>query len=236
MTADPSVFARHGYQERIPLVLVLDTSASMGRPAGRPRIDQLGAALAELLAGLHRNPAHAARVDVAMVRFSSRVEDLDGGFRPVGEVRVPPLAAGGHSVMLPAIRHALELGAAYRSGQLHRHVPCRPPVVCLITDGAPTDEDGAPQDHRGCAAAATALRAAAARGSRFVAVGVGGADMGLLATLAPAAHYEVDDFDIGRVVEIITASVETSGAGGDPDADYERIRRLQEIRRLEQGM
>ncbi|MEZ0107702.1 uncharacterized protein YegL [Catenulispora sp. EB89] len=236
MTADPSTFARHGYHERIPLVLVLDTSASMGRPADAPRIVQLKDALSRLLAGLRADPAHSARVDVAFILFASSIQEPGGGFRPVADVVVPPLTAGGHSVMLPAIWRALRLGEDHRSALVSANVLCRHPVVCLITDGAPTDGNGELQTERDCALVAKELRVAEANGSRFVAVGVGGADLDLLATLAPKSHFAVGDFDIGRVVDIITASVEMRATGGNPDADYGLLEKLKKIQDLENGM
>jgi len=47
-----------GFSERIPLVLVLDTSASMARPEGSPRIGELNAALREWFAEAAADPAH----------------------------------------------------------------------------------------------------------------------------------------------------------------------------------
>lgn len=236
MTADPSAFAGHGYYERIPLVLVLDTSASMGRPTQSPRIVQLRDALSQLLAGLRADPAHSARVDVAYVLFAAQIEEPGGGFRPVGDVTVPRLRASGHSVMLPAIRRALRVGEEHRNSLVRSNILCRHPVICLITDGAPTDGNGELQTERDCAPVATELRVAEAKGSRFVAIGVGGADMGLLAALAPKSHFAVGDFDIGRIVDIITASVEMRTTGGSPDTDYVVLQKLKIIQDLENGM
>ncbi|GAA2136533.1 VWA domain-containing protein [Kitasatospora kazusensis] len=84
-----------GYHERQPVLLLLDTSASMGRPAeqppgrpaeqppgrpaGQPPIDALNDALVRWFDGERTTPRLRARVEVCLVAFDSRVRVFDHG-------------------------------------------------------------------------------------------------------------------------------------------------------------
>ncbi|HTJ67639.1 MAG TPA: VWA domain-containing protein [Actinospica sp.] len=239
-----------GYEERIPLILVLDTSGSMARPAELPRIEQLVDTVEHVLEEMRAEPALAARVDVAVVSFGSTVAvrtDLlaEGGhsaepFVPVGRVRMPKLAAAGHSPMLPAVSRALEIGARRRTELAGRGVPCLRPVIWLITDGAPTDEGGELLGEAECALTAADVRAAEDAGNcLFFAIGVADADRELLRTIAPGGTYMVGGLNYPEILQLITTSSQQSrsvlSADEVKDAVRERHDRGERIRRLEQS-
>ena len=115
-----------GFAERIPLVLVLDTSASMASPAGSPRIAELNAALREWIADAAADPALRERLEIAIVTFDSEVRVLHltdapeppgSAFALAAAVTPPELCASGLSLMLPALEVAVRL-ATQRSGEL----------------------------------------------------------------------------------------------------------------------
>lgn len=236
-----------GYEERIPLILVLDCSASMGRPESRPRIGQLVGTVASLLRTMREEPALRSRVDVAVVTFGSTVQvrtDLrpdqpsGGAFVPVYAVRMPELVAGGHSAMLPAVLKALEIGRERGTQLAGEGVPCLRPVIWLITDGAPTDADGALQDEAQCAHVAATIRAAEdARNCLFFAIGVADADQDLLRVLAPRATYFVDSLDYPEILHLITTSSQEVRSTWTAEETHDRVRELADrasrIRRLE---
>jgi uncharacterized protein YegL len=255
-----SAFSPHGdgLSERIPIILVLDTSDSMGRPEGAPRIGELNAALREWLAGPAADPALRDRVEVAIITFNSEVQVLelaspgesasltDSAFALAGDVAVPVLCASGLTLMLPAIETAVQLATRRTRELAARGVTSRRPVVWLVTDGAPCDEQGAPIPASQVAAMARRLRAAENGspddpGCLFYAVGVGGADMATLRELAPAegSHRMLRDFSYRDILQTAMVSAVRQGAEVATD-EYRRTQAMidfaQRVRDLEEGL
>ena len=158
---------------RCPCVLLLDTSGSMYQ---NDAIGELNAGLQQYKEELASDPLAAKRVEVAVVTFGGQVRTVTdfvtaNGFEP------PRLEADGPTPMGAAILHGIELlrsrKATYRAnGILHYR-----PWLFLITDGEPTDD---------WTAAAAALREGdASKSFLFFAVGVAGANMGVLSQISP---------------------------------------------------
>jgi uncharacterized protein YegL len=255
-----SAFSPHGdgLSERIPIILVLDTSDSMARPEGAPRIGELNAALREWLTGPAADPALRDRVEVAIITFDSEVRVLelagtgeeasstDSAFALAGDVAVPTLCASGLTLMLPAIETALRLAALRTRELAERGVPSRRPVVWLVTDGAPCDDHGQPVPPGQVAAMAQRLRAAEmasgdSPGCLFYAVGAGGADMATLRELAPAegSHPMLRDFSYRDILASAMVSAVRQGTEVATD-EYKRNQALmdfaQRVRDLEEGL
>jgi uncharacterized protein YegL len=102
------------------------------------------------------------------------------------------------------------------------------PMIYLITDGEPTDEDVIP-------AAIDLLARTAFRQPRpdflFTALGVHGAKDDLMNRLAPGAYYPLRDVKLRELMKLITASlVQLTGGGqkgyGDLKTDYDKIRNV----------
>ena len=240
-TASP--FGR-GYAERIPLVLVLDTSESMGHPADAPRIAELNAALRDWIADAAADPALRERLEIAIVTFDSEVRVLrltdapglaSGAFALVESVTPPQLCASGLTRMLPALDTAVRL-ATERSSELTAvNIPSRRPLVWLVTDGAPSDADGKPVPAAEVAVAAARLRDATratpdAPGCLCYAIGVGGADMAILETLTPGAAMPLDDFGYRQILRLVSDSASRQRAGSADD-EYARTQTLAERQR-----
>ena len=73
-----------GLDERAPLILLLDTSASMGNPPEAPRIAKLNTALRDWVAEAGNDQALRDRLEVAVITFGSsprilRWPDADPG-------------------------------------------------------------------------------------------------------------------------------------------------------------
>jgi uncharacterized protein YegL len=235
-----------GFAERIPLVLVLDTSDSMTRPAGTPRIGELNSALRGWFTEAAADPALRERLEVAIVTFDSQVRVLRlaeasaGAFALVETVDPPELCASGLTLMLPAIEAAVKL-ATERSRELSAQgTPSRRPLVWLVTDGAPCDERGTPLLEDEVAAAGRQLRdwaepTADSPGCLFYAVGVGGADLAKLRALAPESSMLLPDFPFRKILRIASesASKQRPGSAGEEYARMravaERHRRLQDL-------
>lgn len=153
---------------RCPCVLVLDTSESM---RGQP-IDQLNAGLQTLRSDLLNDQLASKRVDVAMIRFGG-VAELVSNFSSVEAFQPPKLIATGGTPMGAAIHQAID--AVQRRKDFYRSQGnfYYRPWVFLVTDGCPTDE---------WKSAAQKLKASEAKNQLiFYAVGVDGADFGILA-------------------------------------------------------
>ncbi|AUG76299.1 VWA domain-containing protein [Kitasatospora sp. MMS16-BH015] len=190
MTASLSLGFGQGYDERQPVIVLLDTSASMGRPADRPRIAELNRALADWFDSVRAQPRLRARVEVCLVTFDSEVRVFDPAtralvprdraaaatatstgtgtgtgtagelFAPIDGLQPPELAAGGCTNLLPAIRLALDLAADRHRALTAQGVPVQRPVIWLLTDGAPTDGAGTALSPADLAADAALLRRA----------------------------------------------------------------------------
>jgi uncharacterized protein YegL len=241
-----------GFDERAPLVLVLDTSASMGNPPEAPRIAELNAALRNWMADAGDDVALRGRLEIAVVTFGSSAQVLEwpdadsmpGSFRMAGDVTVPTLGSEGLTLMLPAIELALDL-ARERTRELNAEgIPSRRPQVWLLTDGAPCDERGEPVTSAALADMARRLRTAEqasgdSPGCLFYAIGVVGADRATLNTLAPESNRMLPDFsfrDILRLAEQSASSVRSDTTASEAYTQVQaQADLLRELSALEEG-
>jgi uncharacterized protein YegL len=221
-----------GFDERVSLVLVLDTSESMGKPYHAPRIAELNAALREWVDGAKADPALRDRLEIAMVTFDSDVHVLGlpeaggpGPFRMVGQVVAPDLRADGRTLMLSAIDAALSL-ALERSRELNAAgIPSRRPHVWLLTDGAPSDPVGRRVSSAELEATQQRLRAAEmatddSPGCLFYAIGVAGADLATLRVLAPESTMALPDFTFLEILKLVSETTVTMHTSRIPAEAY----------------
>ncbi|MFD8204074.1 vWA domain-containing protein [Streptomyces sp. NPDC059701] len=236
-----------GLDERQPVVLLLDTSASMGRPAGSPRIDELNDALTRWFAEVRREPRLRTRVEVCLIAFDSRVRVFDpvrGTLAPAGEttadrlfvpvdrMRPPRLEASGLTRMTEAVETALDLARErYRALQA-QCVQVRRPILWVLTDGAPSDAEGRRMDPAALAGTAEKVRRGEERGECvFQAVGVSGADLELLEVLAPEGTLMLDGLSLERILELMFLSSDRSTPHQTPDDMRREAARLAERQR-----
>ena len=127
--ADPSVYFdesnetefdetefSQGRGKRLPLVLLLDTSSSMGHPdLAPPRpIDQLNEALDRWSVEIRKDAALRYTAEIAIITFGKGGVTLlelgaDGPFRPAALFEPPVLDAGGVTPMVEAMAQAIAL-------------------------------------------------------------------------------------------------------------------------------
>jgi uncharacterized protein YegL len=230
-----------GFDERVPLVLVLDTSESMARPAGSPRIAELNSALAAWLGDARQRPSLRSSVEIAIVTFGSQVRVLDpvtGGhgegsaavaFAPIAEVADPVLTTGGFTLMLPAIEMALGLAVARRRLLAERGVPSRRPRIWLLTDGAASTADGQLVQAEDLAETARLIRAAEnpaeqVEGCLFYAIGVGEADRAVLEVLAPDSTFMLTSVGFRDILGLVSDSSEAVRSSDEPGVAYPQAR------------
>lgn len=236
-----------GHDERQPVLLLLDTSASMGRPVGSPRIDELNEALARWFDGGWAQPRLSARIEVCLITFDSRVRVLDPRreelvpveeaagdhlFVPVDRMRPPRLRAGGLTRMTRAVEAALDLARARHQSLRTARVPARRPILWVLTDGAPSDANGEWMDSTALADTAARVRGGEERGEWvFQAVGVRGADLDLLRVLAPKGALTLEGFDFGEILELLFQSSCVIGATQGADEIHGQVADLAERQR-----
>lgn len=229
------------FAERIPLILVLDTSESMNRPQPEPRIAELNDALGGWLSDAAADPSLRERVEVAIVTFDSRVQVLPDAFALAGAVVPPTLRASGLTLMLPAIETALALARERARALTELGVPARRPMIWLVTDGAPSDERGEPLPAGDVAAVALRLRdaeraTADSPGCLFYAIGVGGADLATLRRLAPDSAMKLTDFSYRDILRLATRSATAVRSRATAGQAYEQTRDLADLARGIRGL
>lgn len=224
---------------RLPITLVLDSSQSMEASG---RIDELNAALQSWRTELLGNDHLASIGEVALVSFGfNYVQVLDASGRVNGrpeqpyvavrDFRPPVLRAAGVTPMVAALQTALDLVAARRLQLRDSGTPLKNrPLIYLITDGVPTDDQGMPSDS--WRDFAPVLREQEkGRQILFFALGVSGADMDVLRELAPSSAYDLADLPLAQVLNFVSTSTErlSSASREQPAEDqYRGVRDQQE--------
>ncbi len=124
-------------ENRCPVILLLDTSASM---SGEP-IKELNQGVKIFKASVLEDNQASLKVEVAIITFNSEISDVSAkdGFVTISKFNPQKLQASGGTRMGAAINKALDLleerKAVYRENDIQYYRPW----VFLITDGAPTD-------------------------------------------------------------------------------------------------
>jgi len=119
---------------RLPVCLVLDTSASM---TGAP-ITELQEGVNTFFAQLLADDVAKYSAEVAVVTFGGNV-DMVVDFAAVTRQTVPSLTAGGMTPMGEAVEKALELLQTRKEEYKRAGVDYYQPWLVIMTDGAPTD-------------------------------------------------------------------------------------------------
>lgn len=119
---------------RLPVCLVLDTSASM---TGAP-ITELQEGVNTFFAQLLADDVAKYSAEVAVVTFGGNV-DMAVDFAAVTRQTVPSLTAGGMTPMGEAVEKALELLQTRKDEYRRAGVDYYQPWLVIMTDGAPTD-------------------------------------------------------------------------------------------------
>ena len=120
-------------QDRCPIVLVVDVSASM-----RDNIQSLNDAIAKFRQTVLSDPVATLRVEVALVAFNHQVEILQD-FVSIDEFDPGPLVAKGGTYICPAVNQALDMIEARKSDYRNNGVGYYRPWMFILTDGMTAD-------------------------------------------------------------------------------------------------
>lgn len=185
-------------EPRCPCVLLLDTSYSMSNGP----IEALNAGLATFREELNKDELALLRVEVAIVSFGGEAK-LVQSFVTADQFTPPQLAAYGETPMGGGIHLALDLIEQRKRDYKSNGVAHFRPWIFLITDGVPTDGSLWRQ-------AAQRIHTMEARKKvAFFAVGVAGANMQILAQIAPPSRQPVslDGLKFREMFQWLSASM-----------------------------
>jgi uncharacterized protein YegL len=161
-------------EPRCPVVLLLDNSGSM---SGQ-RIQQLNQGVAVFKQSVDQDALARQRVEVAIVSFGPVRMRQD--FVTIDQFVPPQLQAEDLTPMGEAINYALDSLENRKADYKNNGIQFYRPWVFLITDGSPTDTWQA--------AAQRVRQGENDKKFTFFAVGVQGADMGILSQIAPPSR------------------------------------------------
>lgn len=164
-------------EPRCPVVLLIDTSASMG---GSP-LRQLNEAVSIFHSDIANDAQASLRVELAIISFGGTVR-VQRDFVAIHDWRPQPLISTGDTPMGEAIEMGLRMledrKVQYKSAGIYYYRPW----VWLLTDGEPTDGERWRQ-------AAQLVHAGEDRKAfSFFAVGVKGANFDVLRQIAPPSR------------------------------------------------
>ncbi len=191
-------------EPRCPCVLLLDTSASM---AG-VRIAELQRGLAQFRDELQADPLARKRVEVAIVTFGGSVR-LASDFTVIESFEPPRLVADGLTPMGAAVQTGLELLRGRKQIYRDNGLAYYRPWMFLLTDGEPNDE---------WREAATAVQQAeTGRQVAFFAVGVGEANMDVLAQIATRKPLQLRGMMFREMFQWLSNSLRSVSQSGLTD-------------------
>jgi len=157
---------------KLPFLLLLDVSGSMN---GEP-IHLLNLDLQSFINDLKSDSFTTERVDLALITFGSYASTIRD-FASIYNFHLPKLEASGSTAMGEAIELGLNLIEQRKGEYKSQGIAYYKPIVLLITDGSPTDswQTSVNRLHK----------ESSLRKLQFIAVGLEGADMNILARISP---------------------------------------------------
>ena len=121
------------YEQKCPLVLVLDVSSSM---SGGP-IDELNKGLKVFQTQIQNDPVASQRLETAIVTFGNGIE-VPRDFSLFEGTGVETLVANGHTPLVEAVREAMARIEARKAWYKEQGLQYYRPYIILMTDGYPT--------------------------------------------------------------------------------------------------
>jgi uncharacterized protein YegL len=191
-------------ENRCAVVLVLDTSGSMG---GQP-IQELNAGLQTFRDELSADSLAAKRVEVAIVTFGPVHVECD--FTSIHNFSAPHLTTTGDTPMGGALERSMEMLRERKDAYKSNGIAYYRPWIFLITDGSPTDS----------VTRATQLirEGEASKSFMMYAVGVQGADFGTLKLLSVREPLKLKGLQFRELFRWLSASLSSVSKSKPGDA------------------
>ena len=192
----PDVSLIDNAEERVPVVLVLDCSGSMG---GEP-IAALQQGLAAMDADLKGDPKAARSVRVLVVQYGGDDEVEVGQWQDVMDFAPPRLVANGRTPTGSAMQRALDEIESQKEELRRNGIAYKRPLIYLMSDGVPTD------DFEG--ASARSLAAEAANKVAIFPIAVGDdAEQEILSKFSARGALHLDGLNFKELFLWLSASV-----------------------------
>lgn len=198
---------------RLPVVLLLDTSESMGRPLdkdqsdGKTKIAALNEALQDFASSLKQRPATASAVEVTVITFDSHVRVLSEWVL-AAEFTAPILSAQYQTWMGTAIEEAVQMIKPRKQFYKRSAVPYNRPLIWMITDGMPEGEP-----HSNFERAVQLLHQnVKERHLEFYGIGVRGANMERLRSIAGAQTFALEGLEFQRMFQELSDSLQRASS------------------------
>lgn len=186
-------------EPRCPCVLLLDTSGSM---SGSP-INALNEGLQTFKNALTQDGLASRRVEIAIVTFDSKV-DVVQDFVTADQYEPTSLSSGGATAMGTAIVTGLDMVQNRKTQYRENGIAYYRPWIFMITDGEPQGEAKEIVDQ-----AAQRIRTEEENKSvAFFAVGVEGANMDKLQTIATRAPVKLNGLNFSEMFVWLSASMQ----------------------------
>lgn len=191
-------------ENRCPVVLLLDTSASM---EGDP-IRALNEGLATFKFDVEQDEIASLRVEVAIITFGDNVS-LYQSFVTIDDFTAPVLQTAGKTPLGRAMELGLEVLEERKKAYKEAGIGYYRPWMFLITDGAPTDGEIWKK------AAANMQGMVRQNKLAFFTVGVEGADQEILSAIAPEQFppFRLRDLEFSALFKWLSASVRRVSVG-----------------------
>ena len=125
------------YDQKCPLVLVLDASGSM---SGAP-IDDLNNALITLKEDILNDNVLSNRMELAIVSFHDDAEVVRDFDLVLPEHEMPTIETGGLTNMFSGINKAIDMIENRKAWYKNSGQPYYRPIIVLLSDGSPTNTD-----------------------------------------------------------------------------------------------
>lgn len=126
------------YDQKCPLVLVLDASGSM---SGRP-ISSLNMALKALKKEILNDSTLSNRLELSIIAFHDIAEVVRDFDLVLPESEMPEIEVGGLTNIVAGMDRAIELIEERKTWYKNSGQPYYRPIVVLFSDGTPTNDDG----------------------------------------------------------------------------------------------
>lgn len=191
-------------ENRCPVMLILDTSASM---EGEP-IQALNKGLAAFKFDIEQDELAALRVEVGIVTFGEEVKCVQT-FTTVDNFVAPQYVTVGKTPLGAAINLGLDLLEERKANYRENGIQYYRPWVFLITDGAPTDGEAWKE------AAKRVRELEKENRISFFTIAVEGADMDVLKDIAPLSRppLQLRELKFEELFRWLSASVRRVSTG-----------------------
>jgi uncharacterized protein YegL len=205
-----------GSNQRLPVVLCLDTSESMKKTDASDRIGELNQAVKAWKKQLSESAQVRRQADICVITFNTLPTTVDcgggtaPGFVSVDRFSPPTFTASGVTRLELAIEAAIAKAEEHsRASEIETHRA----KIWVISDGAPTDAEGNYPSDVWRTVLPRVRAGESARDFALFAAGVYGADMDVLKELAGAGAFDLRGLPLERVLKTVTDSLTANNHG-----------------------